>query len=119
MNCKNVLIIDDDEAVRETIGEILESRGYHPLFASDGAEAISMMERQSEPPCLILLDMMMPGMNGWQFLDFQRADPKFANVPVIVCSAYSETAKSVSNATILAKPIELTSLVQAVHAFCA
>lgn len=119
MGCKNVLVIDDDDAVLETIGEILESRGYAPIFAKDGAEALKVLEGEPEPPCLILLDMMMPGMNGWQFLDQQRASSKFSKIPVIICSAFSETARSVRDAPILDKPIELGSLMKAVHAFCA
>lgn len=119
MACKKVLVIDDDEAVLETIGEILESRGYTPVFAQDGDEALGELTSSPDLPCLIVLDMMMPGMNGWQFLERQRADPRYSRIPVIVCSAFNETAKSVHGAKILEKPIELESLVQAVHAFCA
>jgi twitching motility two-component system response regulator PilH len=119
MGCKNILVIDDDEAVLETIGEILESRGYLAAFARDGDEAFRILQKGPDLPCLIILDMMMPGVNGWQFLERQRADSKFANVPVIICSAFAETAKSVHGATILEKPIELQSLVRVVQAFCA
>jgi CheY-like chemotaxis protein len=62
--------------------------------------------------------MMMPGMNGWQFLDYQRSQPQFAGIPVVVCSALTETARSVKPAAFIPKPVELKVLVQAVKAFC-
>jgi CheY-like chemotaxis protein len=68
---------------------------------------------------MILLDLMMPGTNGWQFLDRQRSDPDFRKVPVIICSAYKESAKSVHAAAIVEKPVNLGALLDAVHAFCA
>ncbi len=114
-----MLIIDDDESIRSIVGQVLESNGFFPLYAEDGEAGMKILEGESEPPCVILLDMMMPGMNGWQFLDLQRGDPQFSNIPVIVCSAYAETAKSVHGAPFIPKPIEMSSLVRAVHAFCA
>jgi twitching motility two-component system response regulator PilH len=119
MGCKDVLLIDDDEAVLESIGEILESRGFTPIFAKEGAAALKILETGPELPCLIILDMMMPGMNGWQFLEKQSAEEKYSKIPVIICSAFRETARSVRGAPILDKPVELGALMQAVHAFCA
>lgn len=117
--CKNVLVIDDDPAIRQTIQDVLEIYGYEVNTASDGLEGIEKLSEMKDIPCVILLDLMMPGMNGWGFLDFQRSNPSYAGVPVIICSAYAESAKSVRAHDILVKPVQLESLVGAVKAFCA
>jgi CheY-like chemotaxis protein len=119
MSCKTVLVIEDDPAVRESIQDALEIQGYEIATAADGQEAIQRLNALGTQPCVILLDMMMPGMNGWQFLDYQRNDPAYAGIPVVVCSALAETARSVKPAAFVPKPVELKILVQAVKAFCA
>ena len=117
--CKNILVIDDDQAIRQTMTDVLEIFGYKVFTASDGQEGISSLHLMKAPPCVILLDLMMPGMNGWGFLDFQRTHPVFSNVPIVVCSAYEASAKSVGTEAILTKPVQLDKLVGAIKAFCA
>lgn len=119
-DCKNVLVIDDDPAIRQTMKDVLEIHGYKVHTAKDGMEGIKSLTSMASLPCLILLDLMMPGMNGWGFLDFQRTNPEFASVPVVICSAYENSAKSVSaGSPILIKPVQLKTLINAVKAFCA
>ena len=118
-NCKNILVIDDDPAICQSLKDVLEINGYHVTTARDGQEGVELLKKGQVMPCLILLDLMMPGMNGWGFLDFQRNDPRFATVPVIVCSAYENSARSISKNPILTKPVKLSSLMGAVKAFCA
>ena len=117
--CKSVLVIDDDSAIRLMMREVLEIYGYKVVTAADGAEGISKLSSMDESPCVILLDLMMPGMNGWGFLDFQRNNPQFAQVPVVICSAYEASARSIKPQQILVKPVQLNSLIGAVKAFCA
>ena len=117
--CKNVLVIDDDSAIRQTIQDVLEIHGYNVVTATDGLDGIKKLTTMKFTPCLILLDLMMPGMNGWGFLDYQRNDPNFSRVPVVVCSAYEASAKSIGTSPVLVKPVQLDSLVGAVKAFCA
>lgn len=117
--CKTVLVIDDDKAIRQTMKDVLEIYGYEVLTASDGKEGIAKLVAMKVLPCVILLDLMMPGMNGWGFLDFQKSNPTFSGVPVIICSAYENSAKSINSQNILIKPVQLESLVGAVKAFCA
>ena len=119
MDCKKVLIIDDDEAVRQSMLDVLEIQGYRPVCAADGTEAIERLNTADSAPCVILLDMMMPGMNGWQFLDYQRSSEKFAHIPVIVCTALSATAKSIKPSAIVSKPVDRDTLLRAVRTFCA
>lgn len=115
---KQILIIEDDESIRESMKNVLELNGFQVAVAADGQEAIQCLGTLPELPCVILLDMMMPGMNGWQFLDFQRANPKYAGIPVIVCTALKATAHTVRASAILPKPVELKLLIAAVKAFC-
>lgn len=117
--CKTVLVIDDDRAIRQTMKDVLEIYGYEVHTAADGREGISKLMSMKVMPCVILLDLMMPGMNGWGFLDFQKSNPTFSGVPVIICSAYENSAKSIDTKRILIKPVQLDSLVGAVKAFCA
>jgi CheY-like chemotaxis protein len=119
VSCKNVLIVEDDRAIRQMIQDVLEVEGYNVHSACDGSEGIEQLRALAPAPCVVLLDLMMPGTNGWKFLDFQRSDPKLSGIPVIVCSAYSESAKSVKPHAIIEKPVRLDALLSAVHAFCA
>jgi CheY-like chemotaxis protein len=115
-NC-NVLVIDDDPAICLSMKDTLEIHGYEVMTAKDGMDGIKTLLSMPSLPCLILLDLMMPGMNGWGFLDFQRNNPKFSEVPVIVCSAYESSARSIGN-PVLIKPVQLNSLLGAIKAFC-
>lgn len=119
MSCKSVLIVEDDQAVRQMIQDVLEIEGYQVFSACDGNEGIDCLKRLKSPPCVILLDLMMPGANGWKFLDVQRTDSSFGKIPVIVCSAYKESAKTVRPDAIVQKPVKLEALLNAVQQFCA
>lgn len=117
-DCKNILVIEDDAAIRQTMKDILEIQGYHVFLAANGKEGTDQLRAIAPNPCAILLDLMMPEMNGWQFLDFQRNDPKLRGIPVIICSAYEESAKSVKPQAFVSKPVQLDQLLGAVKAFC-
>jgi CheY-like chemotaxis protein len=117
--CKSILLIDDDRAILQTMKDILEIYGYTVFTAVDGKDGITTLLSMETPPCLILLDLMMPGMNGWGFLDFQRGNSAFASIPVVICSAYEASARSVSDQQVLIKPVQLDSLVGAVKSLCA
>ncbi|PLS79555.1 MAG: response regulator, partial [Chloroflexi bacterium] len=82
-----ILVVDDDSGIREALTDILEDEGYAVRSACDGQAALDLLRQQAEPPALVLLDLMMPRMNGWQFRSEQRRDPALANIPVVVISA--------------------------------
>jgi len=111
------LIVEDNPAIAEMIKTLLEIEGYKADFALDGRQGIQALQKNS--PDVILLDMMMPGVNGWHFLDFQRSQEKFAKIPVIVISAFGEIARSVHPNAYLAKPLKLEQLLEAVHKYSA
>ncbi len=117
--CRNVLVIEDEESIRQMIQDVLELHGYNVFTASNGAEGISLLSEIVPEPCVVLLDLMMPGTNGWQFLDVQRNTPAFSKIPVVVCSAYKESAKSIHPSAFVEKPIQLKSLLGTVRKFCA
>lgn len=118
-DCKNILVIDDDPAICQTMKDVLEIHGYHVVTAKDGKDGIKALTSMASLPCIVLLDLMMPGMNGWGFLDYHKSKPEYASVPVIICSAYEASAKSIGTSPVLIKPVQLSSLLGAVKAFCA
>ena len=81
-----ILLVEDDELLRGAMKMVLEWEGYRVACAGDGREALDYL-RAGERPALILLDLMLPGLDGWQFRREQRGDPALAAVPVVVVSA--------------------------------
>src|SRR5262245_55573504 len=84
---KTVLLVENDPDVREAMPDVLERRGFHTLTAEHGGAALALLRAGLVKPSLILLDLTMPVMNGWEFLDAQAADPAIADIPVVVMSA--------------------------------
>jgi CheY-like chemotaxis protein len=117
---KNILVIEDDPVARETLVTILTAEGYTAEGSANGREALNYLQR-SPAPQLILLDLMMPVMNGWEFRHQQRQDRKLATIPVVVCSAadniQQETALVGAN-EYLQKPIDLERLLDTVRHYC-
>ncbi len=117
---RKVLVIEDDADVRDAIVEVLEDQRYGWIAATNGAEALDVL-RDDPEPCVILLDLMMPIMDGWQFRRAQLGDPRLAQVPVVVLSAHAdvnEAATQLGAAGHLRKPIELGRLMKVVEEHC-
>jgi CheY-like chemotaxis protein len=114
-----VLIVDDDAAMREALCDTLELQGHRTSGVSNGREALDHLER-SEAPCLILLDMMMPLMNGWEFREAQLKNPRIASIPVVVITAYSkiQNVDRLDAVGYLMKPISPERLLQVVAEWC-
>jgi CheY-like chemotaxis protein len=111
-----VLIVDDNEDLRELMRGALQSRGYAVVTATEGEEALRILE-EINPPCVILLDLIMPGMDGWNFCDKIRQLPELASVPVIVHS--SASSRPPDGATrALKKPLGFDRLLSVVAEFC-
>jgi CheY-like chemotaxis protein len=110
-----IVLVEDDEGIRETMAALLEDEGYAVVQAANGAEALVRM-RQAERVCLVLLDLWMPVMNGWQLLDAMRADERLACVPVVVVSAATDGSAPTGAAAFLRKPVRLDTLLEAVAA---
>ena len=115
-----ILIVEDDDDLRETLGEILRLKGYDVLTAANGQEAIAALRQYGEP-CLILLDLMMPVMDGWEFRRAQLEDPGLAQVPVVLLSGADEVAREAVNLAAvghLTKPVELPQVIDTVQQHC-
>ncbi|MDP9149155.1 MAG: response regulator [Myxococcota bacterium] len=112
-----VLLVEDEEDLREMMREALELNGYAVVAARDGQQALDELAA-IERLCLVLLDLLMPGMNGWDFYEQMRRRPGLANVPVVVhSSAPSRAPAGVTR--VLQKPVKLESLLAVVHEYCA
>jgi CheY-like chemotaxis protein len=116
-----VMVVEDDRDVRESIAEVLEDHQYQPMGAANGKEAIDQLRAGSHKPCVILLDIMMPIMDGWQFRDLQREDPELSSIPVVVLTAHAnlhEATTGMHAAACLKKPVPLKTLLATVERFC-
>lgn len=112
-----VLLVEDDEDIRESIAELLRRRGYDVVTAADGHDALSVLAR-GDRPCIVLLDLVMPRMDGWTFLDRVHADPANAEIPVVIVSAHGGTHAPAGTAGVLRKPFELDDLFRVVADYC-
>ena len=116
-----VLIVDDHDDIRESLGEVLEEEGYEVALAANGREALRYLHAH-EPPCLILLAPMMPVMNGYEFRSAQQQDPALAGIPVAVVSGREDAAPSAREMDAVkwfAKPVDLDALLETVADHCA
>lgn len=116
----SILIVDDHADLRESLTEILEDEGYVVASAANGLEGLEYL-RAHAPPRLILLDLKMPVMDGWEFRRRQQADPALAAIPVAVVSGADTTEQrrsSLEAAFYLVKPVNLVSLLDVVARYC-
>jgi CheY-like chemotaxis protein len=107
-----ILVVEDDPDTRETLCEVLESNGYTPSGASNGAEALDQLRSQPHPS-LIVLDMMMPTMDAHGFRREQLADPSLRDIPVILVSGQEDVqqvAAALRIAAFMRKPVQLQPL---------
>jgi len=120
MRSATVLVVDDDPDLRELLAEALREEGYTVASASNGREALDLLER-GLVPSVILLDLMMPVMNGFEFRAKQQATPALASIPVVVISAHSGSARPTGFAEAagyLRKPFELDVMLETVSRHC-
>ena len=117
---KSILVVEDDAATRDAVALVLEDEGYSVTGVANGQEALLHL-RQTAPPNLILLDLMMPVMNGWEFRKQQTQDPALQSIPVVVISAdgaLPQKAAALGATDYLIKPIDLDKLLEAVQRYC-
>jgi len=119
--CKTILVVEDNEALLETFRFLLESEGYNVVTSKNGQEALEALEI-AKHPCLILLDMFMPVMDGWQFLDQlkMREGDLLASLPIVITSAAGDRAEIAAKLVrgLLRKPFQLDALLKTVREFC-
>jgi CheY-like chemotaxis protein len=116
----DILVVEDEEDIRFCIKEILEDEGYSVALASNGKEALDILEKKKNPR-VIFLDLMMPIMNGTEFIRTQQAKEDFSQVPVVIMSADREIQRKTQEmaaSTYLAKPIDLDALLAMAAKYC-
>jgi CheY-like chemotaxis protein len=112
-----ILIAEDDADIREALRELLSEEGYRVLTTANGAEALRLFPRLT-PPGLVLLDLMMPVLSGWQFLERVNAAPAAGKIPIVVLSASPVLEWPRGAVRVLRKPVALADLLAAVGEHC-
>lgn len=118
--CGTILVVEDNRDLRESLCDLLTDIGYQTAGAANGQEALLYLQQQP-PPCLILLDLMMPVMSGWEFRDRQRQDPALAAIPVIVLTGVRSSAEATAALDAVAylqKPADAEVLLELIARYC-
>lgn len=119
MAAKHILIVEDDHDVAQSVAEVLEASGYGTGIAANGREALDYL--QNTQTDLILLDMMMPVMDGWQFREEQRKLPAFDSIPVVIVTADGNArgkAEAIQADGLVSKPVTIDGLLNEVERIC-
>lgn len=115
---KNVLIVEDEQALCDLLADVLEGEGHTARKAANGRDALQLIAVKR--PDLIFLDMMMPVMDGWQFLNELRAKPEWAEIPVVLMTAVydmSNLERKTGARAILSKPFDIELIIEAVRLY--
>lgn len=115
--CRSIMVIEDDEDIRSALVDVLAEEGYETHSAENGKEALETL-RQMPKPCLVFLDLMMPIMNGREFLDEVMRDSYLAPVPVVVVSAIADKADVSGAVDFLKKPIDMDMILAVADKYC-
>lgn len=118
MSKPTILVVEDDDAARAGLANLLQPEGYDVVAEPDGTSALNRITK-GLTPALILLDMIVPGLDGWQFLGLRHTDRELAAIPVVIMTglgvASEEWAASLGASQLLRKPIDVDSLLDAVR----
>ena len=118
---KSVLIVDDDFGIRDYLTQVLQDEGYHVTGAANGLEALDFLKAKLGDPCVILLDLTMPVMNGWDFRAAQKKEPELEALPVVVLTADGAAAQKAAALGIkdyLQKPVSINTLLNTIERYC-
>ena len=119
---KTVLIVDDDLHIRETLASVFDDEGYTVKVAKHGEDAINQLRSDPErTPCVILLDLMMPVMDGFQFRRELLRDATYSNIPVVILSAGADLQRRTQTlhvSSTLRKPVRLADVLKVVEQHC-
>jgi two-component system chemotaxis response regulator CheY len=117
-SCIDILLAEDDDDLREAMADALSDASYSVKAVRNGRDALEWLEDNTLPPKLILLDLMMPVMDGWQFLDERQKTPRIAAVPVMVLSASGDFTRGSTSIGFMRKPVAMKSLLAVVASYC-
>jgi CheY-like chemotaxis protein len=117
-SARSVLVVEDDPDIRDAVVEILQDEGYGVSAAADGRQALDLLETLVPLPDIILLDLMMPVMNGFQFREEQLKKPELARVPVLIVTADANAmakAEALQAAGFIQKPLKIQPLLDTIE----
>lgn len=114
---KNILVVEDNKEIQDSIKLALEIEGYNVFTADNGREALDQLSK-IPTPCLILLDLMMPIMNGWEFVEELNKNLMLSSIPVVVVSAFGDQNRKPKSEGYIQKPIDLDLLLSTVSKHC-
>lgn len=113
-----ILVVEDDRDLREILGEALQLEGFEVVCVENGQAALRYLEGAGRP-CVILLDLMMPVMDGWTFREEISKDQSLADIPVVVMTAAgSARARTIDSNATLYKPLDMTVVVDVLQEYC-
>lgn len=112
-----ILVIEDDAAIREALYLILLQEGYAVTQAANGLEGLAVLKKLPHPD-LIILDLMMPVMNGWAFIDVVEEDHALRNIPILVITAFCNQTAPIKSRTVLTKPLNVDVLLEFAKRYC-
>jgi CheY-like chemotaxis protein len=112
---ETILVVEDDKALQGALSEALEEEGYGVRKACNGREALQDLKAERPSPQLILLDLVMPQMNGWQFLDERKRNPILSRIPVLVMTSLWGDARLPGKTPVLHKPFQPLDLFRSVR----
>jgi DNA-binding response OmpR family regulator len=118
---KTVMLVDDDDDMRDVLAALLEERHYDVVQAANGAEALRLLASGEAGCHIILLDLMMPVMNGWDFRRRQKEKQEWASIPVVLMSSGGQIAfgtDGLDAAAYVPKPVDLADLIETVQRHC-
>jgi CheY-like chemotaxis protein len=119
MQNESILIVEDDPSIRNMLRLALEMSDYSVAAAENGQEALSLLCESDYKPRLILLDLMMPVMDGWTFARKLDESPKLKDIPFVILTAFADRAGSIPNSRgLLRKPVDLSKLMSFVETYC-
>ncbi|MBV8772520.1 MAG: response regulator [Deltaproteobacteria bacterium] len=111
----SILVVEDDVRALDALTDLLEASGYNVKRAQNGQDAL--LQAKEQPPGMILLDLSMPVMDGWEFMRQQRLEPAIADIPVVVITALVSAVPAGAKA-LVTKPINVKRLMSLVEKFC-
>lgn len=115
----SILLVDDNEDLRDLYAETLRRAGYSVCEAEDGEQALALLESLESGPCLLLLDLMMPVMSGPELLKILHDNGRLESLPVVVLSAAGQASQVLEARAFMKKPVDPRALVTLVRRFCA
>jgi len=113
---KIVVVVDDEPGICETLAEVFQDEGYAVHCAPDGARALELFKALDRRPCVVLLDLIMPVMDGNAVYEAMQADPELRDVAVVITT--SDPSIAPAGVSIMKKPVSLKLLIEMVHKYC-